>query len=391
MTTNRRPGVLLSAGAGGLLLALLVGLIALFLPGLSADLPNPLPADPVVTLTPAGQMPAWLQVYFTDPTPADDLNNGLDAQVIVPLIESAQTSIEIASFDFNLPSVLDALVRAKQRGVDVRVIVDTVSGETTLDARRSPSGQTLDAMRLLEQARIKVVDGGRSNGLMHNKMLIVDSRVLVIGSMNFSYNDVYRNDNNILVITDPTLIANYRAKFNEGFDNRRFGAQSQLGAQVSVLTIGGVDVANYFAPRDKVMDKLVALVGAAQHSVRFLAFTYTHPSLVNAMIDRHQAGVDVQGIIESRGVSQGMLVPLYCHNVPVWTDGNRYTMHHKVIIIDEAIVVTGSYNFTKSADDLNDENVLIIANRALAARYLEEYARIHARAQEIDRTAFTCP
>lgn len=391
MSRSRRANPLQGLGAGGLLLALLVGLIALFLPGLSADVPEPLPSDPVVTPLPAGQMPSWVQVYFTDPNPPDDLNNGLDSRVLVPLIDSAQTSIEIASFDFNLPSVLDALVRAKQRGVEVRVMVDTVSGETTLDARRSPTGEMLDAVRTLERARIKVVNGGRTNGLMHNKILIVDSRVMVTGSMNFSYNDVFRNNNNILVITDPTLIANYRAKFNEGFGLGRFGVQSQFGAQVSVLTIGGVEVANYFSPRDKVMDKLVALVGAAQRSVRFLAFTYTHPALVQVMIERRQAGVNVQGIIESRGVSQGMLVPLYCHNVPVQTDGNRYTMHHKVIIIDEYIVITGSYNFTKSADDSNDENVLIIAKRALAARYLEEYARIAAQSQPIDRSAFICP
>lgn len=245
MSRSRRSNPLQGVG-GGLLLALLIGLIALFLPGLSADVPEPLPGDPVITPPPAaGDLPAWLQVYFSDPNPPDDLENGLDQQVLLPLIESAQTSIEIASFDFNLPSLLDALVRAKQRGVDVRVIVDTASGETKLDAKRSPTGEELDAVRVLTRARIKVVDGGRSNGLMHNKFIIIDSRTLVTGSMNFSYNDTYRNNNNLLVITDPTLIANYRAKFNEGFGSGRFGAQSQFGAQVSVLSMDGVQVANY--------------------------------------------------------------------------------------------------------------------------------------------------
>ncbi len=389
---RRRSNNLQGAGAGGALLLLLVALIAVFLPGLSADAPQPLPGDPPVTQpAPVTEgFPGWMQVYFSNPNPPDDLANGLD-QVVVPLIDSAQSSVELASFDLNLPSVLDALVRAKQRGVDVRVIIDTMSGETRLDAKRSPTGEELDAVRVLERVRIKVVDGGRSNGLMHNKFIVIDSRVLVTGSMNFSYNDTYRNNNNLLVITDPTLIANYRAKFNEGFSARRFGARAEFGAQVSVLNIDGVQVANYFSPPDSVMDKIVALTGTAQQSIRFMAFTYTHPDLINTMIARHQAGVDVQGIIEARGVSQGMLVPLYCHNVPVQVDGNRFTMHHKVIIIDELIVITGSYNFTKSADDANDENVLIIANRALAAGYLQEYNRLAAAARDIDRSTFTCP
>jgi phosphatidylserine/phosphatidylglycerophosphate/cardiolipin synthase-like enzyme len=98
------------------------------------------------------------------------------------------------------------------------------------------------------------------------------------------------------------------------------------------------------------------------------------------MIARARSGVSVEGVIESRGASQGALVSLYCANLPVQVDGNKYTMHHKVIIIDKAIVITGSFNFTKAADKSNDDNVIIIHSPAIAKLYEQEYQRIKAAA-----------
>lgn len=335
--------------------------------------------------TPEG-MPAWLTVYFTDPNPPDDVNNGVD-QYIVPLLDSATASIDLASFDLNLPSVLEALVNAQGRGVQVRVVYDGENGETELDAEKSPTGEAIDAVTMLENAGVPLVDGGRSNGLMHDKMIIVDGRTLVMGSWNVAYNDTYRNNNNVLVITDPTLIANYQAKFNEMFVARRFGTQAELGARTSFLTAGGVRVANYFSPPDGVMEKLVGVVGGAQRSIRFMAFTYTHRDLADAMIARHNAGVDVAGIFESRASTQGAMVPLYCAGVPVKVDGNGYTMHHKVIIIDDRFVITGSFNFTVSADESNDDNLIVIDNPALAGLYLQEYQRLDSIARPPDTSS----
>ncbi len=367
---------------GGLILLLVAIAIVWFIPGKPSGETTPLPP----TLTPAevtptpDSLPSWLTVYFTNPNPPDDINHGVD-QYIVPLIENATRNMVVASFDLNLPSIVDALVRAKERGVEVRVLYDGENGVQQLEADRSPTGKAYNAVEILRTANIPLVNGGRSNGLMHNKFLIIDGQYLVMGSWNFSYNDTYRNNNNVLVITDLTLIANYQAKFNELFAKKDFGVQSQLGAQVPVMNIVGVNVANYFSPADQVMDKLVALVGGAQNSIYFMAFTYTHPDLVKAMVERHNAGVDVQGIFENRGATQGAMVPLYCANVPVKVDGNKYTMHHKVIVIDKSIVITGSFNFTGAADTANDDNLIVIQSPALAQLYLQEYERMKANAQ----------
>jgi phosphatidylserine/phosphatidylglycerophosphate/cardiolipin synthase-like enzyme len=226
---------------------------------------------------------------------------------------------------------------------------------------------------------------------MHDKIIIIDGRILFMGSWNMSYNDTFRNNNNLLEITDPTLIANYQAKFNELFLDQRFGTHATVGAQIPQMTIDGVQVSNYFSPVDQVSDKLVDLVNSAQKSVRFIIFTYTDKNLANAMIGRFQAGVDVAGVIENRGASQGVMPSLFCAQVPVKVDGNKYTMHHKVIVIDNNIVVTGSFNFTRSADTENDDNVLVINDPSVAKQYLDEFDRINAIARDPDPSNIACP
>ena len=388
---------------GGFVLLLVIAAVYFFFPSKNPlTTPTQLPTTPVqipttptqlsATQSPTGQAGSqtdWLQVYFTNPNPPDNVGNGID-QYVVADVGQAKNSIDVTSFDLNLPSFVNALVAANQHGVKVRVVVDEVNGSQKLSASESPTGQDFDAVQTLNAAGITVVDGGRSSGLMHDKMIIIDGKILYMGSWNMSYTDTFRNNNNLLRITDPTLIANYQAKFNELFVDKRFGTHAQVGSQTPRMTIGGVQVENYFSPVDNVMDKLVSYVQGAQTSIRFIIFTYTDTNLANAMIARYQAGIDTQGVIENRGASNGAMVPLFCAKVPVKLDGNKYTMHHKVIVIDGSIVITGSFNFTVSADKENDDNVLVIHNADLAKLYLQEFDRVWGLATDPDPTKITC-
>jgi phosphatidylserine/phosphatidylglycerophosphate/cardiolipin synthase-like enzyme len=272
----------------------------------------------------------------------------------------------------------------------VRVVLDKVNGAHDLKASESPTGKAFDALKILSSGKIKVVDGGRSNGLMHDKIMIVDRKTLFMGSWNMSYNDTFRNNNNLLVIKDPQLIANYQAKFDEMYVNKRFGAKAAVQALQPELEMDGVRVENYFSPPDHVMDKLVAYVKAAKSSVRFMIFTFTDADLAAAMIERASAGVEVEGVIENRGASQGVLPSLYCAKLPVKTDGNKYTMHHKVIVIDDNTVITGSFNFTKTADKANDDNLLVIHSPAVAALYLQEFNRVSGAGETPDPADIDC-
>ncbi len=394
--SSRKSQINLKSLPPGLAVLVALGAIVIFV--IQTLTGSVAPSAPVTTVPPTssggnvsepgGTLP-WLTVYFTDPNPPDDLTRGID-RFVVPVLDAAKKTIDVTSFDFTLPSVTNALINAKKRGVAVRVILDEQEGNSDLKASESPDGKPFNALEALQKDNIPVANGGRSNGLMHNKMIIVDSSTLFMGSWNMSYNDTFRNNNNLLKITDPTLIANYQAKFNEGFVDKRFGAKAKIGAKTPKLTIDGVAVENYFSPVDDVMKKLVAEVNGARKSVKFIIYTYTHPDLSAAMVARFKVGVKVEGVIENLAATQGALVPLFCAKVPVKTDGNKYTMHHKVIIIDGATVITGSFNFTKSADDSNDDNILIIRSAAVAALYEQEEAKRYAEGKTPDGAKLTC-
>ena len=91
----------------------------------------------------------------------------------------------------------------------------------------------------------------------------------------------------------------------------------------------------------------------------------------------------MRGVVEAQNAtgSQASFGPLRAGGVDVLLDGNCYILHHKVIIIDQRTVITGSYNFTSSAEQSNDENLVIVDDSALARAYLDEFERVYAQAQ----------
>jgi phosphatidylserine/phosphatidylglycerophosphate/cardiolipin synthase-like enzyme len=328
----------------------------------------------------------WWQVYFTDPNRINDPENlkGSIPEKLIEYIDGAQETIHIASFEFNLTPVADALIAAHERGVEVQWVTDDEHG---IEADEEEGhGQ----FEMLEHAGIEVKDDGRG-ALMHNKFWIFDSRVVWTGSTNITTNGNFRNNNNVIVIESPELAVIYEREFQEMW-NGEFGPTSPSTVDQQALTIDSTQIQVLFAAEDEVVSKLVPLVESAESSVRVMAFAFTHDDLGAALLERAEAGVDVKAIFETRGseTEYSELRGLYCAGVPARQDGNPGTFHHKVFIIDDEIVVTGSLNFSSNADDSNDENVLVIANKDIAAEYLQEFDRRWAEAEEPDPEDMGC-
>jgi len=310
----------------------------------------------------------YFSIYFTAPPyPEDQLTGGID-QHFVALIDGAQQSIDAAFFELNLQSVTDALIAAHQRGVQVRIVYDD---EHTADDPQTE--QLLDA-------GIPGTPDERS-AFMHNKFAVIDGQIVLSGSWNFTENCTYRNNNNAIVINSPELAANYTAEFEEMF-NGAFGPTSPSNTPYPQISIGSVTIENYFAPEDDVMPHVVEAVASADTSIHFMAFSFTDDTLGAAMLDQMANGVQVAGIFETRGADteysecSGLLQA----GADVRLDGNSYTFHHKVIIIDGETVITGSFNFSENAAESNDENLLIIHDPIVAAAYEEEFNRRMAEA-----------
>jgi phosphatidylserine/phosphatidylglycerophosphate/cardiolipin synthase-like enzyme len=328
----------------------------------------------------------WWQVYFTDPQNVNDPDNlaGSIPEKLIDHINQAQDTIHIASFEFNLTPVADALIDAHKRGVEVKWVTDDEHG---IEADEEDGhGQ----FAMLEKAGIEVKDDERG-ALMHNKFWIFDKQTVWTGSTNITANGNFRNNNNVLVIDSPEVAAIYEREFAEMWDGE-FGPTSPSNVKDQRVVIDGTSVQVLFAAEDEVASRLIPLIKNAQNSIRFMAFSFTHDGMGEAVLARTKAGVDVKGIFETRGseTEYSEMSALYCAKVPVRQDGNPGTFHHKVFIIDDQMVVTGSLNFSDNADESNDENVVIVTNRDIATQYLQEFERRWAEATEPEAKDISC-
>jgi phosphatidylserine/phosphatidylglycerophosphate/cardiolipin synthase-like enzyme len=328
----------------------------------------------------------WWEVYFADPLRVNDPENWQDSieAHLIDKIDAAQTSIHIASFEFDLTPVAEALVAAKQRGVDVRWVTDDEHG---LEADEEPDhGQ----FAMLAEAGIQVKDDGRS-ALMHNKFWIFDREWVWTGSTNITVNGIFKQNNNVIAIRSTRLAEIYEREFEEMW-NGQFGPRSPSTVDRQSVTVNNTPVTVLFASEDGVLGRIIPYVEKAQRSVRFMAFSFTDYPLAKAMIDRAATGVDVAGVFEKVGseTEHAELRTLHCAGVPVRQDGNPSFLHHKLVIVDERIVITGSLNFSTNAETSNDENVIILDNPEIAALYMQEFERVWAQGSAPDPAVIKC-
>lgn len=352
-----------------LILLAVVGALLALAGCLPLDEATPIPTH--ATPTAANGDPAAVTVYFSRPDdPASDsLRGGPDAR-LAEAIEAARLSVDVAVLNLNLWSLRDALLAAHRRGVVVRFVADS----DYLDA---------EEIQALIEAGIPVL-GDRRESLMHHKFVVIDRREVWTGSMNFTLNGAYRHDNNLVRIQSEALAENYLREFDEMFTDDRFGDRSRRDTPNPEIEVGSRPVLNLFSPDDGVEARLLALVQDARQSVDVLAYSFTLDSLAEALLQQAGNGLAVRAVLDAgqaRSNQGGEYERLLGAGLDVWLDGNPNAMHHKVLIIDRQIVVTGSYNFSASAETRNDENVLVFDDPEIAAAYLAEFERIYQLAK----------
>ena len=306
-----------------------------------------------------------IEVFFTAPWDpvSGTLRGGPDAYLAAS-ISSAHHSVEIAAYDLDLWSVRDALIDARRAGALVRVVVERSNFE-------SPEIQALI------RAGIEVVPDEREP-LMHHKFVVVDRWEVWTGSMNFTLNGAYRNDNNLLHLQSRELAQNYAREFEEMFVDNRFGGLSKQDTPFPVLNVGAVRINVYFSPEDGALEAILQAVREADEQVLVLAYTLTADELTELLIEKSRQGIDVRVVIEGDQINStgNDFARLVEAGVDARMDRNPYNMHHKVILIDGETVISGSYNFTRSAEERNDENLIIIHDPDLGTEYLVEFTRI---------------
>jgi phosphatidylserine/phosphatidylglycerophosphate/cardiolipin synthase-like enzyme len=135
----------------------------------------------------------------------------------------------------------------------------------------------------------------------------------------------------------------------------------------------------YFSPGGGCTDAIVAQINSAQHSIEFQGYTFTSRPIGSALVAAHRRGVDVKVVLDaaSTGDHRAEAVYVLHGGIPVYLDAKHAIAHNKVILIDDSTLITGSFNFTRAAEEDNAENVLILHNQPQIQSAYEDNFRKH--------------
>lgn len=285
-----------------------------------------------------------------------------------------------------------------------------------------------DALVMLRNAGVPWIDdtadGSKGSGLMHHKFVIVDSQSIIVTSANFTTSGIHGdfsesssrgNANNLLKIESAELAQIFTEEFNilwgdgpGGKQDSRFGVKKRF-RPMRQISIGDTKVAVQFSPtpstktrQESVNGLINQTLAKSEKSIDLALFVFSSQFLVNTLENQSQKGVLVQGLIDPsfayRPYSEGLDMmgialankckyeannrpwqkPIYSIGVPNLPPGDR--LHHKFGIIDDQIVITGSHNWSETANKNNDETLLVIESSTVAAHFQREFQRLYQTA-----------
>jgi phosphatidylserine/phosphatidylglycerophosphate/cardiolipin synthase-like enzyme len=227
--------------------------------------------------------------------------------------------------------------------------------------------------------------GDEQDGLMHNKFMVIDKSEVWLGSMNFTDSGAYEDNNHLIRIRSTKMAENFTKEFEEMFLENRFGDFVLSETPHPTLTIDSTRVDTFFSPDDGAASQIASVLSGAEESIYFLAFSFTSNDLGDIVREKAEAGLTVRGVMDEEQIASNQgteFDPFRQAGLDILIDGIEGQMHHKVFIIDESIVALGSYNFSRAAEERNDENILIIYNEAIAEQFLLEFQRVWEVAHE---------
>ncbi len=144
----------------------------------------------------------------------------------------------------------------------------------------------------------------------------------------------------------------------------------------------------YFSPRGGCTDAVIRELNKAKSTILVQAYSFSSAPIAKALLNAHKRGVKVEVILDKSQRTQkySSATFLYNQGIPVKIDGQHAIAHNKVMVIDGETVITGSFNFTKAAEENNAENLLVIRDRKLAERYTKNWQEHYQHSEVYVRT-----
>jgi len=150
------------------------------------------------------------------------------------------------------------------------------------------------------------------------------------------------------------------------------------------LTLNNTRTKTCFSPGGGCTEAIVSQIGEAKTEILVQAYSFTSVPIAEALLNAHKRGVKVQAILDKSQRKERYTSATFLSNssIPTYIDDKHAIAHNKIILIDRAIVITGSFNFTIAAEEKNAENLLIIWNKELAMSYLDNWANHKEHSEE---------
>ena len=344
-------------------------------------------------------------------SPQNNCNSEICSELL-SLITKAEKTIDFAVYGLRgQDDILDALIDAQNRGVNIRGVIDkdtsnqnyysdTYLLEERFNQVRSDYKQDKKTSRYSNYKNYKdkcVRPSGYKGPLqcfegkgyasrekfsskgdiMHNKFFIVDNKYVWTGSSNISDTGTGGYNANVVASLKSEFIAKYYLiEFEQMFNGYFHRAKNKLKKKDIEVDIDGQEVSLFFSPQGYAMYRgVIPLIRESKESIDVSVFFLTHKNVSKELVLAKQRGVFVRVILDATAATNGYSKHNYLreNGVPVKVENWGGKMHMKSALIDNKPLIIGSMNWTSAGESKNDENTLIIRNTKDASSYKDFY------------------
>ncbi|MCZ2355767.1 MAG: phospholipase D-like domain-containing protein [Bacteroidia bacterium] len=318
------------------------------------------------------------------PTTVDD--------TLIAYINRAKSTLDICIYNWNntgLSDITQAVNNAYSRGVSVRVIADGSTSSTGLGTLNS-------AINKITSPQGTSPAGG-FYGIMHNKFVVIDvatadpnDAFVWTGSTNWTKQQINTDFNNVIIFQDQSIARAYTMEFEEMWGSNtltpnltqgRFG-NNKLDNTPHEFNINGKRVEVYFSPSDGTNEQILTALNNATSSFHFVNLVLSRTDVAGRVATKYPAMTCAEGIINDTSGATGAFFTMsnvMNNDLKIYTGSGL--MHHKYLIVDkesaalDPLVLTGSHNWSNSAESRNDENTVIVHDLSIANQYFQEFAQ----------------
>ena len=309
----------------------------------------------------------------------DDLGAADDLLFAVEeFVDAARETLDVAVQELESEPITRALIRAKQRGVKVRVVLEgdyLISDPPRTNPFRASTRAPKEPNREMQNALLRAGIEVRTDinpKIFHQKFIVRDVdgalRAVLTGSTNFTPTGTHKNLNHIVTARHAYLARDYRKEFDEIWDGTFGSTRARHDPSPRNCRISGVRVRALFAPDHGPEMEIMKQMLKAEERIDFAIFTFAQSSGIDdTMIALAKANIKVRGVMDASqgGQEWAATLPVARAGAEIYRASKKQglgKLHHKLMVIDGEVVIAGSFNYTGPANKLNDENILVIGD-----------------------------